>query len=141
MVLELSVKDSLMVVEFSVNSVKELPTVSEEMRLTITSTNVPNRIGGVTSTGIGAVVMKTPMPEEVTPPVRMGTFLLVMVSLISQQSSETVGNSLTESSQIIGGSLEKSSENFGMGLRSIGAGIGALGLFLMAGTHLLCQQK
>ena len=86
--------------------------------------------------------MKSPMPVEVTPPMQMGALVLVIATLISSEtvgnsfteSSSTIGESLTESSQTIGGSLEKSSENFGMGLRSIGVGIGALGLFLMAGT-------
>ena len=58
MVWELSVKDSPIVEELSV---KELPTVSEEMRVAITSTNAPNRIGGVTSTGIGAFITTAPM--------------------------------------------------------------------------------
>ena len=53
MVWELSVKDSPMIWELSV---KEFPTVSEEMRVAISSTNAPIRIGGVTSTGIGAFI-------------------------------------------------------------------------------------
>ena len=86
---------------------------------------------------IGGIVIKVPLPREVTPSMRMMGFALVMAGLIFQQTAETVGDSFKESSKTIGSSLERSSENVGNGLSNIGNGLSNIGVGIGVGIGAL----